>query len=306
MIPYQKASRGNMSIASRGYQSPEDLEELRRMLIETFEINQNMHNWWIDRFESGTYFRPEEDGWTSGLHLWHEDSKLVGAVHPRSGEPREAFIQIHPDYRHLEAEMIGWAEENLRGGGPLTFWVFEFDTRRQKFLESRGYERTGRYGYERWRSLGEPIPETELPEGYTIRPLDREGDADLMADAVNAAFGRTSHTGEWYRRVQSAPSYRSDLDLAAIAPDGAIASFATAWHHPENRIGAFEPVGTHPRHRRLGLARSVLYDGMRRLGQLGAMRVNVGTGMNPAANNFYESLGFAQYEKNHKYQRSTS
>jgi ribosomal protein S18 acetylase RimI-like enzyme len=288
-------------IGSRGYRSPEDLEALRRMLIETFEINQTMHNWWIDRFESGTYFQPGEDGWTSGLQLWHDDSKLVGAVHPRSGAPNEAYIQIYPDYRHLEPEMIQWAENNLHGGESLSFWVFEFDAKRQRILESRGYERTGRYGYERWRSLSEPIPEMELPEGYVLRPLDREGDADLMADAINAAFGRTFHTGEWYRRVQSAPSYRCDLDLAAIAPNGAIASFATAWHHPRNDIGAFEPVGTHPDHRRLSLARSIIHEGLRRLRELGANRVKVGTGMNPAANSLYESLGFTRYERNHEY-----
>jgi GNAT superfamily N-acetyltransferase len=96
-------------------------------------------------------------------------------------------------------------------------------------------------------------------------------------------------------KVQSAPSYRHDLDLAVIALDGSIAAFATAWYHPENDIGAFEPVGTNPKHRRKSLAKSVVSEGMRRLKKLGATRINVGTGRTPIAHSFYISLGFTDY-----------
>ena len=69
-----------------------------------------MHNWWIERFESGLYFLPEE--WSKGLCLWYDDDTLVGAIHPRSGRLNEVYIQILPDYRYLEDEMIqGGADE---------------------------------------------------------------------------------------------------------------------------------------------------------------------------------------------------
>lgn len=295
-----------MGVLSRGYRNEDDLRRLHRLLIESFEINQTMHNWWIERFESGLYFLPEE--WSKGLCLWYDDAVLVGAVHPRSGGLNEVYIQIHPHYRYLEDEMIPWAEDTLTQQNhedreSLSFWVYEYDTSRQRLLESLGYEKSDQYRYERWRSLKAPIQDEKLPEGYQIRPLSQEGDADLMAQALNRAFNRTIHTGEYYRKVQSAPSYRRDLDLAVIALDGSIAAFATAWYHPENNIGAFEPVGSHPKHRRKGLAKSVVSVGMRRLKKLGATRVNVGTGMNPVANSFYVSLGFTDYHKSYEWKR---
>lgn len=295
-----------LGILSRGYLTEDDLRNLHRLLLDSFELNQTMHNWWIERFESGLYFLPED--WTKGLHLWYDDAALVGAVHPRSGGPNEVHIQIHPHYRYLEAAMVPWAEEiltqqNHTGCEPLSFWVYEYDASRQRLLASRGYTKTDQYRHERWRSLNAPIPDAPLPEGYRIRSLAHEGDEDLMADALNNAFNTTLHTGEYYRKVQSAPSYRRDLDLAVITRDGSIAAFATAWYHPANNIGAFEPVGTHPAHRRGGLAKRVVSEGMRRLKKLGATRVNVGTGMNPAANRFYEFLGFTAYQQSFEWRK---
>lgn len=299
---YYEAIRwdGRFLIHSRGYRREDDLLQLHRLLLDTFELNQTMHNWWIERFESGLYFLPED--WTAGLGLWFDDATLVGAAHPRSGVPQEAHIQIHPHYRNLEAEMVTWIEETMRqhaqeDDATISFWVYEYDVLRQRLLEARGYEPTDHYRYERWRSLVPPIPDMPLPDGYHVRALDRDDDAERMAHALNAAFNRTLHTSAYYRKVQTAPSYRRDLDLAAIARDDSIAAFATAWYHPMNRIGAFEPVGTHPHHRRKGLAKRVVTEGMRRLQMLGATRVNIGTGMNPVANRFYASLGFTDYQK---------
>lgn len=289
-----------LRIHSRGYRREDDLRQLHRLLLDAFELNQTMHTWWIERFESGLYFLPGD--WTAGLGLWFDETTLVGAVHPRSGVPQEAHIQIHPHYRNLEEEMVAWIEATLRrqAQGHMTtisFWVYEYDALRQRLLEAQGYEPTDQCRYERWRSLAAPLPDVPLPDGYHVRALDQAGDADRMAHALNAAFDRTFHTGAYYRQVQAAPSYRRDLDVAAIARDGSIAAFATAWYHHTNRIGAFEPVGTHPHHRRKGLAKRVVVEGMRRLQTLGATRVNVGTGMNPVANRFYISLGFTDYQK---------
>lgn len=291
---------------SRGYRTEDDLRNLRRLLIDSFGLNQTMHNWWIERFESGLYFLPED--WTKGLYLWYDDAALVGAVHPRSGEPSEVHIQIHPHYRYLEAAMVPRAEatlmqQNHAGCETLSFWVYESDALRQRLLASRGYTKMDQYRYERWRSLNAPIPDLPFPDGYWIRPLTHEGDDDHMADALNTVFNTTLFTGEYYQKVQSAPSYRRDLDLAAVARDGSIAAFATAWYHPANNIGAFEPVGTHPAHRRRGLAKRVVAAGMKRLKKLGATRVNVGTGMDPAANRFYAALGFNDYQQSFEWRK---
>jgi ribosomal protein S18 acetylase RimI-like enzyme len=61
-----------------------------------------------------------------------------------------------------------------------------------------------------------------------------------------------------------------------------------------NHFGIFEPVCTHPDHRRKGLARSLMFEGMRRLRALGATVVCVETGDAVPANSLYAAVGFEE------------
>jgi len=70
-----------------------------------------------------------------------------------------------------------------------------------------------------------------------------------------------------------------------------------AWLDAENRAGEFEPVGTHPDFRRLGLGSAVCRFALRRLEDEGATRAMV-YGLvdpsNPGAKALYESIGFVE------------
>jgi GNAT superfamily N-acetyltransferase len=100
---------------------------------------------------------------------------------------------------------------------------------------------------------------------------------------------------EWYRNVQRAPLYRRDLDLVAVAPGGDFASFCTIWFDDVTRTGVFEPVGTAPAHRRRGLGKALLYEGLRRLKRIGATMAYVGS-YSAEAHALYASAGFTQYD----------
>jgi ribosomal protein S18 acetylase RimI-like enzyme len=99
----------------------------------------------------------------------------------------------------------------------------------------------------------------------------------------------------WYRNIQTAPLYRRDLDLVAIAPDEAIAAFCTIWFDDVTRSAYFEPVATVPAHQRRGLGKALLTEGLRRLQRMGATRAFVG-GYSLAANTLYQSVMGSQYE----------
>lgn len=89
--------------------------------------------------------------------------------------------------------------------------------------------------------------------------------------------------------------WRRDLDLVAIAPDGAVAAFCTIWFDDVTRSAYVEPLATVPAHRRLGLGRALLTEGLRRLQRMGAMRAFVG-GFSPAANALYASVMGPEHE----------
>jgi ribosomal protein S18 acetylase RimI-like enzyme len=148
------------------------------------------------------------------------------------------------------------------------------------------------------------IPEVAVPEGYTVRSLRADDDLALRCAVSSAAFGSPAMGTDVYRSLQMAPTYRIDHDLVTVAPDGTFASFCIVWFDEVNRIGMFEPVGTHPDHWRMGLGKVVMCEGLRRLAALGATMAYVGVGSdNVAANRLYESVGFAEFDRECRWQK---
>lgn len=50
------------------------------------------------------------------------------------------------------------------------------------------------------------------------------------------AFAPSRMTVEKYRRIMNAPTYRPDLDLVVVAPDGTFAAFCIVWFDEVNRL----------------------------------------------------------------------
>jgi ribosomal protein S18 acetylase RimI-like enzyme len=212
--------------------------------------------------------------------------------------------QVRPASRWhgLEDEMLAWVEARLadytRAGGSgeprgLLTGAFADDERRAAFLESRGFRRqtSGYVHFE--RSLAEPIPPATVPPGFVVRPVAGPHEAARRASAHRDAFAPSRVTDEAYPRLMGLPGYNRDLDVVAVAPDGDFAAFSLAWLDEVNATAEFEPVGTRASYRRLGLARAVQLEGLRRMRAAGAATAFVAT-WNDArpAIELYQSVGF--------------
>lgn len=55
--------------------------------------------------------------------------------------------------------------------------------------------------------------------------------------------------------MQSAPSFRKDLNVVVEAPDGSFVAYCGMWLEPVHAIAYVEPVATDPDYRRMGLGR---------------------------------------------------
>jgi GNAT superfamily N-acetyltransferase len=145
-----------------------------------------------------------------------------------------------------------------------------------------------------------------MAEGYTLRstrPND-EDDCQRVADLLNAAFNRTFHTAkEFCMFATHSPSFRHDLNLVAEAPIGSFAALVGVTYDEANCRGIFEPVCTHPDHRRKGLARALMVEGLHRLKALGATDVYVETGDAVPANELYDAVGFAEAYRGHVWRK---
>jgi len=306
-----------MPIAYRPFQSEDDFWRMRALLRQALVLNHYREiSWSVARLE---YAR-----WHTCLNcanltlnevatLWEDDGELIGFVMPDGGRG-EAHFNLLPAYRtpQIEAEMLQVAEAELPGlkedGTPkatrrLCVWCPAGDAQRQELLLRNGYTK-GNWPEHQWRGdlaspdpVGTPSSPVPTPPGYTLRSL---GDGLELLERCYAS-GLGFHDGDikvavenrddptWYRNIQTAPSYRRDLDLVAVAPDGAIAAFCTIWFDDVTRTAYFEPVASVPAHQRRGLGKALLTEGLRRLQRMGARYAFVG-GFSPAANALYRSV----------------
>jgi mycothiol synthase len=300
---------------ARPYRDDGDFWRVWQLAVGTYPITPVAWNWEIRRWEGQRFYQADPAPnplWPARIHLWETASgRLVGVAHPE-GRLGEAFLELHPDYRHLEEEMVFWAEGHLAeveegGGRRLRWYVHDYDTPRRRLLAERGYAESPEWGTARRLRLGtRPLPSPEMAPGYTLRETRPDlADDQGIADLLNAAFGRTAHTAAEFRGfTATAPSFRRDLDLVAEAPGGSLAAYVGITWDPGNRRGIFEPVCTHPDHRRRGLARALMQEGLRRLQALGALNCHVETGDMAPANALYEAVGFTESYRGHCWVRS--
>jgi hypothetical protein len=294
-----------MQLTRRKYQTEDDFWRMRNFLRDVFMLNhRRMYSWPVARLD---YWRWHGilnlgDGTLeTGVYLWETPDGQIAAFLNREGEG-QAFLQVHPAFKivDLEEEMINLAEEHLRapsrrGGMVLWVWCDAGDYQRQGVLEKRGFTHITEADEHQWlRDLELPIPDNPVKEGYTIRSLGDEVELPSRSWASWKAFqpdepDENYEGWTWYLNLQSAPLYRRDLDLVAIASSGDVAAFTTVWYDDVTHCGYFEPVGTVPEHQRCGLARSLLSEGMRRLRYMGATQ-SMTIGGEPPANGLYQSV----------------
>ena len=211
--------------------------------------------------------------------------------------------------------MLGWAERHHQAGRPgkpggpasrpLSVQVFDYDEERQALLVKRGYGNQGHDSTMRRRSMDIPIPKSGLPTEYSIRDLALCSQDDLKkrAAVANSAFDITMHTAETIRTLQKAPTYRPELDLVVVGPDGAFVAYCVVWYDKTNRIGMFGPVGTDRAYWRRGLGKALMSEGLMRLAALKARMAYVHCDLDAAPNRLYESAGFTDHYRLYRWQK---
>ena len=301
-------------IVARPLQGDADFWSMRALLIDTVPLTPVGLNWDMRRLDGQRFYNadPEINPLLDRpLQLWETaDGQLVGYVLSESSG--DAHLQVHPDFRYLEEEMVAWAEGALpapaeNGQLQLLFFVNEYDALRQQILAQRGFAKMPYGTMIRHLRLGhQALARPQVADGYTLRTTRTEDLADCaqIAALLNAAFNRDIHNAAEYQNfARRAPSFRSDLDLVMVAPDGAFAAYVGIPYDEINRRGTFEPVCTHPDHRRNGLAKALMTEGLLRLKATGAVDVIVETGDMPPANALYNSMGFTEAYRGYGWQK---
>ena len=254
-----------------------------------------------------------------GVRFWTSQSEIVGfAV---CGLFDCAYqVLAHPEWRGgvderawlLRAEAI---TRNLRDGQPgiecpegVITDVFDCDTIRRSSLDALGYEAYRVWDHVNERSLDEPLPGVMLPSGFTIRAASAV-ETPALERLNDIIFGHMNAAGP-IDANPAGPFTASDQKtrtLVAVSPEGELAGMATLHLDDRNRVGLFEPVGVHPRFRRLGLARAVMTVGLREMAAADMRTARVShDATNTAASELYRSLGFVKRYNTLGYRRPST
>jgi GNAT superfamily N-acetyltransferase len=257
----------------------------------------------------------ESESWRR--RLWFSGGDLVAwgwAQLPRQVRRNDGSVkdingaylayQVAPGHAALVDEVIDWFDDTA-GDVERTVLPGAADEFAIARWAAHGYRPdpagTGDTGY--WTQLNErdltDVATPVLPDGFRFRTADEAG-PDAAVQAHLAAWTPTSYTLESYEGVRQTAAYRGDLHVLVEAPDGTMAASTIMWLDAVNRTAEFEPVGTHPAFRRLGLGRAMLLHGMHLARAAGATHVTVaclGAPGHPSARELYYGVGFREISR---------
>ncbi|MFN6571971.1 GNAT family N-acetyltransferase [Dendronalium sp. ChiSLP03b] len=305
-----------ISLTTRLYKGETDLQAISELLNACEAVDQ------LDQGVSVSELRQISDDPSldkmRDIRLWEDaNGKLIGIGHlwiPTSGKVINGFLSCHVAPRarneNLERHIITWGKERMREvkqerGLNATLCASAHDQNANFIapLESSGFK-SDRYVLTMRRTLKESIPEPQLPTSFTLRQVKTGQDAKAWVEMYNQSFiDHPNHRDlevEHYKNHWSNHTYRPDLDLVAIAPDGTFAAFCECKINLENNThtgrnqGWILKLGTRRGFRRIGLGRAMLLSGMRQLQAAGMDIIKLSVDLNNpnGALQLYESVGF--------------
>jgi ribosomal protein S18 acetylase RimI-like enzyme len=244
------------------------------------------------------YVHPGDLAWW----MYHADPRATGRVSYwmqgqdgfaviDSSDPSEISAFTRPGRPLMP--LVRWSQRRLGDRGELG-WVSDDDEDLVANLTIEGLGPVSTYRSYEWDLDGKPIPEPAIPDGWALRHVRDESEADSRRSASHAAFESTMDPSthlDRYLEFMRSPIYDPERDLIAVAPDGTIVSFMIWWPDASG-IAQIEPFGTHPDFQRGGAGRALIHYGLRRM-RIGGMRLaRVCTDDDRLATAFYESVGF--------------
>lgn len=302
----------------RLYTSPADLEAMRQVLqagalahTDSYYIHTGDLSWWL-------FYPPIGHDLFQHTFLWDDPAQPGNCLGWMMVDPTwpsfEVFLQPGLLGTPLAAAMYQWAEtiaierSTMAASNPMhKLWVAEKDAFQRAHLESRGFTSAS------WDTtfsvdLGQTIPTTKLPLGYTLRACRGLAEVQARAAAQYEAFGGTAPMDKYlerFSRFMGTPAYAGALDIVAAAPEGRIGAFCIAWLDAVTLTGHFEPVGTHPDFQRQGLGKAVLLYALRQLFVRGMRAATVCTPEhNTPAVALYLSVGFKPVKRLGLYEKT--
>jgi mycothiol synthase len=212
-------------------------------------------------------------------------------------EPAAGELVVHPDHRrrgHGRALLRALRDE---AGGPLRVWAHGDLPAAAALAESEGMARV-RALFQMRRPASDPLPETRVADGVTLRTFEPGRDERAWLDVNARAFADHPEQGAWTMddvREREAEDWFDPAGLFLAERDGRLVGFHWTKVHP-GEIGEVYVVGVDPDAQGLGLGRTLTLRGLHHLRDTGMKQIMLYVDeSNVAAVRLYESLGFTRH-----------
>ena len=290
-----------MNTTFRNFDYSIDFEKVGQFLIDQFQLtpsSSSSHvNWPQPRWEY-MHFHPLIRGVDrSTIGVWESDGEIAAVAHlAHPGSP--VYFQIRKGAETLKPELIKYANEQLLGrtvqnGERPGFYINSEDDDFSKLAAESGFSPSGDREPMSTVVADHVSSSSPLPEGFKFTSLNESNCLTRVHRLLYRGFDNGDEPqddGIADRKfMQTAPNFRPELNVIAIAPNGDWASYAGIWFDPVNRIGYVEPVATDPEYRLRGIGKATVIESIRRVKLLGATHILVGSTLP-----IYKSIGFRE------------
>ncbi|MCR3955679.1 MAG: GNAT family N-acetyltransferase [Gudongella sp.] len=295
-----------MTVRFRNYISEagitEDYHKVREFLLKLGSTNFTYARW--DWMITHDYLDREAVG---RIGIWEEGDQVVG-VATFDLRPGTAFCMTHPEYDHLKKEMMLYSEDHLSEGDSFGVVIPDSDMDYQELAAELGFFASESKESDAVFHIGKAPTEFNLPEGYKLTTMEETYDLYQYYRVLWKGFNhelngegelKFSEENEKAGNLQmKRPNVDLNLKIAIVAPDGNFVSYCGMWYDKRSDFAVIEPVATDPDYRRKGLGKAAVLEGIRRVGEMGARKVLVGS-----SQQFYYSIGMRPFSTASEWRR---
>jgi GNAT superfamily N-acetyltransferase len=291
-----------MSVNYRYYQNNtlygEDYNGVRDFLIELDSHNYHFGRWdWMIMSLNAEWADP------SGIEkigIW-EDGKKIVAITTYDTTLGSAFLLTLKGHEKLKEEMLLHAKSNLAKDGKFRVLILDGDLEMQDTAVKNGFFPTQDREWDAFYPIELENIKYELPKGFQITSFKDNFDLYKYGQALWKGFNNEMKEegpfsfywekhSEKYKKSWEGPNIDFSLKISIVAPNGDFVSHCGMWYDKMSKSALVEPVATEPAYRKMGLGKTAVLEGIKRCGELGAIRAFVGS-----PQQFYYNIGFRPY-----------
>jgi len=275
-------------VGDRGFSG--DYEKVRRFLLRINENEMVEANFLWARWEwMHSLTRYMDEGVIPKIGLWIDDDKIV-ALATCEISLGAGFFVTDPSYEYLKEDMLSYAIKTHPKDGTFKALISNTDRGFQKIAASHGLVPSQDSEETAVLEITDDIS-YKLPDGFSVHSLADGYDENRLSNCKYRGFdngdkmpesdfiaGHEDYTG---------PNLNKNIHLYVKASDGGYAAHCGSWYDEDTDYAYIEPVCTDPDYRKLGCAKAVVLEAIKRCGQLGAKKAFV-----ISSQQFYYNIGF--------------